>query len=314
MYCSMCFSIYSKIVKDPVFNNFIDNKYGANMWDYTEKVMDHFMNPRNVGEVKDPDGEATVGNISCGDALKLSFKLDDKGRVAEVKFKTFGCGSAIASSSVLTEMVKGLSLEEAEKITNKDIVKALGGLPEEKIHCSVMGMEALQAAIANYRGIKEEPDKHEDHEGNIVCHCFGVTDTKIRRLAKENNLHTVDEITHYSKAGGACGRCKDEIQEILDGIWQSEKQKKETVKELAQPISFAQKVMKVQEVIDDDIRPMLEQDGGSIELIDLRGNIVVVRLKGRCAACPSSQVTIRRLVEAKLKEYVSKDLVVEEIK
>ena len=287
------------------------------MWDYTDKVMEHFLNPRNVGEVKDPDGTATVGNISCGDALKLTFKLDDEGRIADVKFQTFGCGSAIASSSVLTEMVKGLTLEEAKEITNKDIVDELGGLPDAKIHCSVMGMEALQAAIANFRGEEFVDHDHEhddeDSKGNVICHCFGVTDTKIRRVAKENELHTIDEITNYTKAGGACGRCKEDIQEILDGIWNVETPNTET-KEKPAALTFAQKVMKVHTVIDNDIRPILERDGGSIELVDLRDNCVIVRLKGRCAACPNSKLTLRNSVEAKLKELVSEDLFVEEVK
>jgi NifU-like protein len=283
------------------------------MWDYTDKVMDHFLNPRNVGEIKNPDGSATVGNISCGDALKLTFKLDKEGKIEEAKFQTFGCGSAIASSSVLTEMIMGLTVEEAEKITNQEIVDILGGLPDAKIHCSVMGMEALQAAIADYRGEEIAEDSEADREGNVVCHCFGVTDVKIRRLAKENDLHTVDEITHYSKAGGACGKCKGEIQEILDGIWHV-KNKKTKSSVLPSSMTFAQKVMKVQDVIDNDIRPMLERDGGSIELVDLNGNTVIVRLKGRCAACPNSMITIRNTVESKLKEYVSSDLTVEEVK
>lgn len=282
------------------------------MWNYTDKVMDHFLNPRNVGDVQNPDGEATVGNISCGDALKLSFKLDTNGKIAEVKFKTFGCGSAIASSSILTEMVKGKTLEEAEKITNKDIVDALGGLPEEKIHCSVMGMEALQGAIANYRGIEYVPDE-DDHHGRVVCHCFGVTDSKIRKLAKDNNIKTVEGITNYCKAGGACGRCKDDIKDILDGIWQSE-HSKERKTESTTFMTFTQKVIKIQTVIDGDIRPMLERDGGSIEFIDLRGNTVVVKLKGRCAMCPSASVTLRNTVEGKIKELVSSDLIVEELK
>jgi len=282
------------------------------MWNYTEKVMDHFLNPRNVGEVDNPDGEATVGNIRCGDALKLGFKLDNNGKIAEIKFKTFGCGSAIASSSVLTEMVKGKTLEEAEKITNKDIVKALGGLPEEKIHCSVMGMEALQSAIANYRGTEYKHEDEDEHHGRIVCHCFGVTDAKIRKIAKENEIKTVEGITNYCKAGGDCGRCKNDILEILQGVWKLESQKE---KQSETPVlTFTQKVIKIQAVIDSDIRPMLEQDGGSIEFIDLRGDTVVVRLKGRCSMCPSSGITLKNIVEEKLREYVSADLKIKEIR
>ena len=121
------------------------------MWNYTETTLDHFRNPRNVGKIDNPDGEGTVGSLACGDSLSLTFKLDDEGKIADVKFQTFGCASAIASSSALTELVKGKTLEEAEKITNKDIADYLGGLPPQKLHCSVMGREALEAAIKNYR-------------------------------------------------------------------------------------------------------------------------------------------------------------------
>ena len=120
------------------------------MWNYTDKVMDHFLHPRNVGEIENPDGVGEVGNAACGDALKLTFKLDKEGRIEDVKFKTFGCGAAIATSSMATEMVKGKSLEEALKLTNKAVAEALDGLPPVKMHCSVLAEEALRSAISDY--------------------------------------------------------------------------------------------------------------------------------------------------------------------
>ena len=283
------------------------------MWNYNEKVMDHFLNPRNVGEVENPDGVGDVGNITCGDALKLTFKLDENGRIADVKFKTFGCASAIASSSALTELVKGMTLEEASKVTNQDIVALLGELPEAKMHCSVMGMEALQAAIANYRG-EEVVDNGDDHEGAIICKCFGVTDTKIRNVAKQNNLHKASEITNFCKAGGACGSCLDEIQRVLDELWnKAPAEKAVPMQNDFGKLTTVQKVFRVQEVIDKEIRPLLEHDGGSIELVDLNGNNVIVRLTGRCSSCPSAGVTLKYTVQDKLREFVSSDLTVESI-
>ncbi|MDD3154633.1 MAG: Fe-S cluster assembly protein NifU [Victivallaceae bacterium] len=284
------------------------------MWNYNEKVMDFFLHPRNVGEVENPDGEAEVGNISCGDALKLTFKLDQNQRISEAKFKTFGCASAIASSSALTELIKGMTLEEASKVTNQQIVELLGELPEEKMHCSVMGMEALQAAIANYRKETPAAADPEDHGGALVCKCFGVTDTKIRLVAKVNNLHSAEEITHYCKAGGACGSCLGTIQEILDELWHAEKNKTSApAKEDFLALPIVRRIAKVQEVIDKEIKPLLEHDGGSIELIDLEGAHVKVRLAGRCASCPASNVTLKHTVEDKLREFVSSEIVVENI-
>ena len=185
------------------------------MWDYTEKTLDHFRNPRNVGKIENPDGTATVGSLACGDALTFQFKLDADGKIAEAKFQTFGCASAIASSSALTEMVIGKTLEEAKQITNQQIADYLGGLPPQKMHCSVMGREALEAAIKNYETGANTDRNLEDEK---LCMCFDVSENEIRRVITENGLTSVEEVTNFTKAGGGCGGCKGKIQAILDEI------------------------------------------------------------------------------------------------
>ena len=154
------------------------------MWEYTDKVKEHFQNPKNVGEVEDAEGVAEVGSMSCGDALKLTFKTDGQGKITDAKFKTFGCASAIASSSALTEMIKGKSIEEAEKITNEEIADFLGGLPKEKMHCSVLGQQALEQAIAHYKG-----EAVAEKEGEVVCECFGITDLEIEAGGQGEQSH-----------------------------------------------------------------------------------------------------------------------------
>ena len=182
------------------------------MWDYSEKMMDHFRNPRNVGKIENPDGAATVGSLACGDALTFQFKLDAEGKIAEAKFQTFGCASAIASSSALTEMVIGKTLEEAAQITNAQIADYLGGLPPQKMHCSVMGREALEAAIKNYR-TGEKADRNLEDE--TLCTCYNVSENEVRRVITENQLTTVEEVTNFTKAGGGCGKCREKIEKIL---------------------------------------------------------------------------------------------------
>ena len=185
------------------------------MWNYSEKMMDHFRNPRNVGTIENPDGEATVGSLACGDALKFQFKLDSSGRIAEAKFQTFGCASAIASSSALTELVIGKTLDEAKKITNKEIADYLGGLPPQKMHCSVMGREAMEAAIKNYETGENADRNLEDKQ---LCSCYGVSENEIRRVITENGLTSVQEVVNFTKACGGCGGCKAKIQAILKEI------------------------------------------------------------------------------------------------
>ena len=282
------------------------------MWEYTDKLKEHFFNPRNVGEIEDADGVGEVGSLACGDALKLTFKLDKNGRIADAKFKTFGCASAIATSSVLTEMMKGKTLAEAAKITNRDIADYLGGLPEQKMHCSVMGREALEAAIENYKGGGRK--KHE-LEGKIVCTCFGVTDKEIERVVRENNLTTVDQVTNYCKAGGGCGGCKGEIQKIIERV-QGDRAKEQAavVVHRAAKLTNIEKIRLVQQIINEQIRPALRAHGGDIELVDVDGNKVMVALRGMCAQCIQADVTMKDFVESRLKEYVSPELFVEEQK
>ncbi len=280
------------------------------MWEYTDKVKEHFFNPHNVGEIENPDGVGEVGSLACGDALKLTFKLDKNGKIKDARFKTFGCASAIATSSVLTDMLKGLTIDEAAKITNKDIADYLGGLPEQKMHCSVMGREALEAAIENYRtGGKK---KHE-LEGKVVCTCFGVTENEIERVIRENNLTTVEQVTNYCKAGGGCGGCQGEIEKILEKI-QGDKagQVLETAPRWAGKLTNIQKIQLIQQTINEQIRPALRAHGGNIELIDVEGDKVIVAFRGMCAQCMLAEFTMKDLVEAKLKEFVSDEISVEE--
>jgi NifU-like protein len=267
------------------------------MWEYTDKVMEHYEHPRNVGVIEGADAVGEVGSIVCGDALKLTLKIED-GVIRDARFKTFGCGSAIAAASALTEMIKGKKLEEAAKLTNKDIADYLGGLPTEKMHCSVMGQEALEAAIANFRGVKLEA--HVEEEGEVVCKCFGVTDTKIKRVALANNLHTVEEITNYTKAGGGCGACIPKIEDLLEEVWREEKEKRSAPGR----VTTVQKIKKIEQVLAEEIRPILKRDGGDVELVDLVENKAVVRLMGMCQGCHASDLTLHGLVQEKLRELV----------
>jgi NifU-like protein len=280
------------------------------MWEYTDKVKEYFEKPKNVGDIPDADGVGEVGSLACGDALRLTFKLDDQGRIADAKFQTFGCASAIASSSALTEMIKGKTLEEASRITNQDIADFLGGLPKEKMHCSVMGREALEAAIANYRG-----EKVAKEEGEIVCNCFGVTDKEIERVVRDNNLRSREEVTNYTKAGGGCESCHDKIQSILDRIWGEEKAvKPRAASKPSKKLTNIQKIRLIEETLEREIKPALRSDGGDIELIDVEGSTVLVSLRGSCSSCPASEVTLKQYVESKLREFVADDLVVEEVR
>jgi NifU-like protein len=274
------------------------------MWDYTKKVKDYFLHPKNVGEIENPDATGEVGSILCGDALKLTLKVDEKtGKIEDAKFQTFGCASAIASSSVLTEMIKGMTLDEALKLTNQDVADYLGGLPKEKMHCSVMAREALEGAVASYKGEEKPAEKEE----KIVCQCFNVSEDKIRKVAIENHLTTVEEVTNFTKAGGGCGSCVPEIERILKEIW-AVKPVPEAPK-AEKKLTNIQKIALIQDVLETEIRPKLIADGGDLELVDIEGNRVIIALRAMCTQCPMSGVTLEG-IQQRLREVVSPDIIV----
>ncbi len=276
------------------------------MWEYSEKVLEHYRHPRNVGKIDNADLIGEAGSLACGDSLKLYIKLDGS-VIKDAKFQTFGCGSAVASSSILTEMIIGKTLEEAKKITNKDIADELGGLPQEKMHCSVMGQEALEDALKKYYG-KEEIEKEAglpQSGDKIVCTCFNVTENQIWEAIKVNGLKTVEEVTNYTKAGGACGRCKGVIKDIIETYLRKEGQ--------APVMTAAQKILKIGRVIDQQISPQLQKDGGDIELIDVEGNKVKVKLTGMCSGCKNATMTLKAFVESVLRDKVDSSLEVEQV-
>jgi nitrogen fixation NifU-like protein len=185
-------------------------------WVYTETVKDHFTNPRNVLEDETafaPDGKGMVGNIKCGDQMLMVIKVNDN-TITDCKWKTYGCASAIASTSMLSEMVKGMKLEEAYKLRPQDIVKELGALPEHKIHCSVLGDRALRAAIEDYYVKSGQERKVVHEEATIVCQCMNVTDRDILQAVKDG-AHTYEELQYRTKLGTVCGQCKSKAEELL---------------------------------------------------------------------------------------------------
>lgn len=276
------------------------------MWDYSEKVKEHFFDPKNAGAVEGANAVGEVGSISCGDALRLTLKVDPESEIIlDAGFQTFGCGSAIASSSALTEIIKGKHLDEALQVSNQDIADFLDGLPPEKMHCSVMGREALQAAVANYRG----EEWHDDHEeGALVCKCFAVDAVAIEETIRANNLSTVQEVTFYTKAGGGCAACHEGIEEILAKVVAERPTESvaESPKPAPSPLTNLQRIRRIEETLEA-LRPQLQADHGDVELVDVDGSTVFVNLTGACSGCQMAAMTLggiqQKLIEA-LGEFV----------
>nr|P23121.1 RecName: Full=Nitrogen fixation protein NifU [Azotobacter chroococcum (strain mcd 1)]AAA22159.1 nifU [Azotobacter chroococcum] len=295
------------------------------MWDYSEKVKEHFYNPKNAGAVEGANAIGDVGSLSCGDRLRLTLKVDPETDVIlDAGFQTFGCGSAIASSSALTEMVKGADLDDALKISNRDIAHFLGRLPREKMHCSVMGRERLQAAVANYRG----EELRTDHEKpQLICKSFAIDEVMVRDTIRANKLSTVEDVTKHTKRGGGCSACHEGIERVLSEelapVARSSScadQGQEEVKVLAPSrlrswprrlratpkLSNLQRIRRIETVLAA-IRPTLQRDKGDVELIDVDGKNIYVKLTGACTGCQMASMTLggiqQRLIE-ELGEFV----------
>lgn len=285
------------------------------MWNYTDKVKEHFFNPKNSGVLEEANAVGEVGSISCGDALRLMLKVNpDTDVIEDARFQTFGCGSAIASSSALTEIIIGKTVDDALKLTNRDIADFLGGLPPEKMHCSVMGAEALHAAIAQYKG-EDWVDDHE--EGELVCKCFGIDAAMIERAVTVNGLSSLEEVTNYTKAGGSCQTCHEKIEEVLEAVLAKTggrpAAKPSPVAPPAPPAAAAKggltNIQRMQAIVMaiEEIRPTIQKDGGDVELVDIDGKDVYVKLTGACSGCSQSASTmmgVQMKVVEKLGEFV----------
>lgn len=184
------------------------------MWQCSDKVQDHFLNPRNVGALEQPDAEGQAGTLAYGDALKIALKVDrDSGVITDARFKSFGCGVSIAAASALTEIIIGRTIDEASVVSDSEIVDYLGGLPDDKMYCAVLGHEALQTAIAQYRGENDAADSSEK-----ICKCFPARKAFLERIIRTNKLTSPDQVTNYTKVSGGCQSCKKPIEELLAAV------------------------------------------------------------------------------------------------
>lgn len=317
-------------------------------WEYSEKTKRLFMDAvhgkpgTHLGEVENPDGLGEHGSIVCGDAMRFTFRVNrdstdpTKDVIVEAKYLTFGCTSAIAASEAICTLIEqgGYTPIQALEIQNKDIVEFLEGLPEQKIHCSVMGAEALESAVFNWaqkRGVDLGSlgiDMHADEQvgGRVVCKCFSLTEPYLKRKITELSLRTIPEITNAVKAGGACMSCHHVpggLQDLLDDTWGVSRDSGRVAPavpsgiaaaEVKQPeLSPYQFNKQIEKAMDEYIRPMLQRDGGDVEIVDIKDTQVFCRLVGACAGCAGAGHTLRLMVERTLKDVVDERVQVIEV-
>jgi len=318
-----------------------DDLLGASLWDaYSNKVTTLMNNPQHQGEITEEEAAAhgnklivaDFGAESCGDAVRLYWEIDPKtDKIVNSKFKSFGCGTAIASSDVMTELCIGKTVQEAVKITNIDVEKALRddpdtpAVPPQKMHCSVMAYDVIKKAASLYMGVSEESFEDEI----IVCECARVSLGTIQEVIRLNDLKTVEEITDYTKAGGFCKSCikpgghEDREYYLVDILEQTRKEMDEEKMKAAadaqlagggnfEEMTLVQQIKAVDAVIDENVRQFLVMDGGNMEIIDIKKNDdnidIYIRYLGACNGCASSATGTLYAIESTLKEKLSKKI------
>lgn len=310
---------------------------GGSLWEqYSHKVADRMNNPLNRGEITEDEANklgaklivADWGAESCGDAVRLYWAVDEKtGKILKATFKSFGCGTAIASSDIMAELCLGKTVEEAVQITNIDVEKALRDHPDEpaippqKMHCSVMAYDVIKQAAANFRGV----DRSAFDEDDVVCECARVKLSTIQDVIRINDLKTVEEITQYTKAGAFCKSCirpggHEKKKYYLVDILKETRAKMELEKSRTAPASFKdltviQKHQLIEKALDAKVRPVLTRDGGSVEVIDIISNDDIVSVKirygGACSGCASADTGTLSLIEGVLSAEVDASIRVE---
>ncbi|WP_300363499.1 iron-sulfur cluster assembly scaffold protein [Hydrogenimonas sp.] len=315
---------------------------GGSIWEeYSQKVQELMNNPKNQGELTEEDAKRLGGELivadfgaeSCGDAVRLYWIVDPKtDKILDAKFKSFGCGTAIASSDTMVELCKGKTVDEAVKITNIDVEKAMRDTPDvpavppQKMHCSVMAYDVIKKAASLYKGVDMESFEDE----TIVCECARVSLRTIKEVIRLNDLKTVEEITDYTKAGAFCKSCikpgghEEREYYLVDILAETRREMEaEKLKETAEKqaggeeVSFndmtlVQKIKAIDSVIDENVRQFLIMDGGNMEVLDVKQNgqytDVYIRYLGACSGCASSTTGTLYAIESTLKEKLDPNI------
>jgi len=308
---------------------------GGTLWEsYSQKVNDRMLNPRHLGEITEADATAMGAKLVvadwgaevCGDAIRAFWAVEPKtNRIRDAKFRTFGCGTAIASSDMMCEMIIGKTVDEAMTITNIDVERSLrddeatAAIPPQKMHCSVMAYDVIRKAASEYKGV--DMDSLEAEE--IVCQCARVSLRTVKDVIRINDLHTVEDITRYTKAGAFCKSCirpggHESRKHYLVDILREVRVEMERVKSrMEQPVTFAalgliQKHRSIEKVLDEKVRPNLLKDGGNLEVVDMKQadgvTEVYINYLGACKGCPSAAVGTLSYIEDFLKSELDQNI------